>query len=120
MKAKTQYNDITGTSAADISDFQMNSLQKYLADTYYGYDYERYYCEGCRINVNGQITGCPASILFICYDKVENKYVYFYPTSDMEIKDIFSLFKRFDVVLGGSNINEVEIKDTDWLELGRK
>lgn len=30
MKAKTQYNDIKGTAAADVSDHQMNSLQYYL------------------------------------------------------------------------------------------
>lgn len=30
MKANVQYNDLTGTAAADVSDFEHNNLQLYL------------------------------------------------------------------------------------------
>ena len=43
------YNDLRGTAAADIADGYMNSLQKYLMDTYEKYNSERYVCRGCTI-----------------------------------------------------------------------
>lgn len=47
MIASVQYNDLRGTAAADVADEYMNSLQKYLMDTFREYDPERYYCRGC-------------------------------------------------------------------------
>lgn len=38
MIASVQYNDLRGTAAADIADGYMNSLQKYLMDTYEKYN----------------------------------------------------------------------------------
>ena len=49
MIASVQYNDLIGTAAADIADGYMNSLQKYLMDTYVKYNSERYVCRGCTI-----------------------------------------------------------------------
>ena len=49
MIASVQYNDLRVTAAADIADGYMNSLQKYLMDTYEKYNSERYVCRGCTI-----------------------------------------------------------------------
>jgi len=49
MIASVQYNDLRGTAATDIADGYMNSLQKYLMDTYEKYNSERYVCRGCTI-----------------------------------------------------------------------
>lgn len=48
MIASVQYNDLRGT-AADVVDGYMNSLQKYLMDTYKKYDSNRYVCRGCTM-----------------------------------------------------------------------
>ena len=71
MKARVQYNDLTGTAAADITDFSLNSLEKYLTDHFENYDTERYFCVGCRLNLGGQ-TSTTVSIRFICLDKERN------------------------------------------------
>lgn len=68
MIASVQYNDLIGTAAADIADGYMNSLQKYLMDTYEKYNSERYVCRGCTIYIGGQ-RNCPTvSLNFLCWD----------------------------------------------------
>lgn len=117
MIAKVQYNDLTGTAAADISDFSLNSLEKYLTDHFENYDTERYFCVGCRLNIGGQ-TSTTVSIRFICLDKEEHKYVYLCPVDDINYEEAFSLFKRFDVVLGSNeSISEIVVSDEDWRDL---
>ena len=117
MKANVQYNDLTGTAAADITDFSLNSLEKYLTDHFENYDTERYFCVGCRLNLGGQ-TSTTVSIRFICLDKEEHKYVYLCPVDDMSYEEAFSLFKRFDVVLGSNeSISEIVVSDEDWRDL---
>ena len=117
MIAKVQYNDLTGTAAADITDFSLNSLEKYLTDHFENYDTERYFCVGCWLNLGGQ-TSTTVSIRFICLDKEERKYVYLCPINDMSYEEAFSLFKRFDVVLGRSeSISEIDVSDEDWRDL---
>ena len=117
MKAKVQYNDLTGTAAADITDFSLNSLEKYLTDHFENYDTERYFCVGCRLNLGGQ-TSTNVSIRFICLDKEEHKYVYLCPVDNMSYEEAFSLFKRFDVVLGSNeSISEIIVSDEDWRDL---
>ncbi len=116
MIAKVQYNDLTGTAAADISDFSLNSLEKYLTDHFENYDTERYFCVGCRLYIFGQISNT-VRIRFICLDKEEHKYVYLCP-SDISYAEAFSLFKRFDIVLGSNkDIDEIDISDEDWRDL---
>ena len=115
MIAKVQYNDLTGTAAADITDFSLNSLEKYLTDHFENYDTERYFCVGCRLYIAGQ-TSNTVNIQFICLDKEENKYVYLCP-KDMSYEEAFSLFKRFDIVLGNESISEIDISDEDWRDL---
>ena len=117
MIAKVQYNDLTGTAAADISDFSLNSLEKYLIDHFDNYDTERYFCVGCRLNLGGQ-TSTTVSIRFICLDKEEHKYVYLCPVDDMSYEEAFSMFKRFDIVLGSNeSISEIVVSDEDWRDL---
>ena len=117
MKARVQYNDLTGTAAADITDFSLNSLEKYLTDHFENYDTERYFCVGCRLNLGGQ-TSTTVSIRFICLDKEEQKYVYLCPLDDMSYEEAFSLFKRFDIVLGSNeSISEIDVNDEDWRDL---
>lgn len=117
MIAKVQYNDLTGTAAADITDFSLNSLEKYLTDHFDNYDTERYFCVGCRLYIAGQ-TSNTVSIRFICLDKEEHKYVYLCPVDDMSYEKAFSLFKRFDIVLGSNDsISEIDISEEDWREL---
>lgn len=117
MKAKVQYNDLTGTAAADITDFALNSLEKYLTDHYENYDTERYFCIGCRLYIAGQISNT-VSIQFICLDKEDRKYVYLCPVDDKSFEEAFSLFKRLDIVLGSNeSVSEIDISEEDWREL---
>lgn len=117
MKAEVQYNDLMGTAAADITDFSLNSLEKYLTDHFENYDTERYFCVGCRMYIAGQ-TSTTVSFRFICFDKEEHKYVYLCPVNDMSYEEAFSLFKRFDVVLGSNeSISEIVVSDEDWRDL---
>ena len=116
MKASVQYNDLKGTAAADISDFYQTSLQKYLVDSYEQYDGERYKCCGCTIFVSGQLEKPAGNIAFVCFDKVENKYVKFFPKADLSLDDIFSLFKRLEVVLG-TGMDEIEVTNDDYFDL---
>lgn len=117
MIAKVQYNDLTGTAAADITDFSLNSLEKYLTDHFDNYDTGRYFCVGCCLYIAGQSSNT-VSIRFICLDKEEHKYVYLCPVEDMSYEEAFSLFKRFDIVLGSNEgIRDINISDEDWREL---
>lgn len=112
MKAKTQYNDIKGTAAADISDHLMNSLQYYLENTYSNYDSERYVCRGCSIWAGGQDVVPKMDIRFICEDRDGHKNVALSPKNGMPIEEILSLFKRFNIVIG-KDIDDMEVNDDD-------
>lgn len=114
MKADVQYNDLRGTAAADVSDFYRNSLQHYLELTYKKYDAERYYCIGCTIWASD--SGNRVNVNFVCYDKRDEKHVIFEPMRDYNFEETFSLFKRFNVVIG-TDINEVEASDNDRILL---
>lgn len=116
MKAKTQYNDIKGTAAADVSDHRMNSLQYYLEKTYPNYDSERYVCRGCSIWIGGQDVVPKMDIRFVCEDSLDHKYVAFSPKKEMSIEEILSLFKRFNIVMG-KDIDDIEVNDDDNFEL---
>lgn len=107
MIASVQYNDLRGTAAADVSDFYMNSLQKYLSDTFEQYDSERYFCNGCTMFIGE--SDC-AHVNFICYDKSTHQYIRMSPEREYSIRDAFLLFKRFEVVIG-VDINEIEVCD---------
>lgn len=116
MIASVQYNDLRGTAAADVSDFHMNSLQKYLTDTYKNYDSERYVCRGCVMWISGQRDIPSLSMSFLCWDNVVEKFVRFYPKKNMDLNEAFSLFKRFEVVMG-TDVSDIDINDDDSLDL---
>lgn len=114
MKASVQYNDLTGTSAADVSDFYGNSLQFYLKATFPKYDSERYRCEGCSIYTSDCSDN--ANVRFVCYDTKEDKYVFFVPLKEYTLKDMVNMFKRFRIVVG-NGIDNVEVSNDDWFDL---
>ena len=114
MKASVQYNDLVGTAAADVSDFHNNHLQFYLKNTFNGYDDTRYKCEGCRISMSDHSDY--ANVHFICYDNQKEKYVYFTPLKELTLKDMVSMFKRFDIVIG-QDIDTIQVDGDDWLDL---
>ena len=116
MKASVQYDDLKGTAAADVSDFHQSSLQNYLVDSYEQYDGDRYECYGCSIFISGQQIQPQGNIVFVCKDKIENKYVKFCPLKDITLDEIFSLFKRFEVVIV-NHIEEIEVDGNDYLDL---
>lgn len=44
--------------------------------------------------------------------------MYLCPVDDMSYEEAFSLFKRFDVVLGSNEtISEIVVSDEDWRDL---
>lgn len=114
MKARVQYNDVVGTSAADVSDAYKNDLQTYLIDRFKGYNSNRYYCEGCYIYES--CISDKATIRFICYDNQENKYVFFTPKIDYTLSDVVNVFKRLNIVMG-RQIDSIDISNDDWLDL---
>ena len=116
MKASVQYDDLKGTAAADVSDFHQSSLQNYLVDSYEQYDGDRYECYGCSIFISGQQIQPQGNIVFVCKDKIENKYVKFCPLKDITLDEIFSLFKRFEVVIG-NHIDGTAVDGNDYLDL---
>lgn len=116
MIASVQYNDLRGTAAADIADGYMNSLQKYLIDTFDKYNSERYVCRGCTMYICGQREIPSISLSFLCWDKEEEKYVRFHPHKEVDLNEAFSLFKRFEVVIG-QDINDIKVGDDDNLDL---
>ena len=116
MKAKVQYNDFVGTASADISDSHNHSIEDFLAKELPQYDKLRYNCKGCTINISGQNPSPIVSIHFVCFDKEQMKYVRLCPLKDMKFDEVFSLFKRFNVVIG-NGIEEIEVKDEDWIDL---
>lgn len=105
MKANTQYNDLRGTSAADITDFSDNSIEKYLKNKFRNFDADRYIPVGCRIRISGDLGG---HIEYICKDLNTNTHVILQSNSEEPLEEIFSLFKRFDIVLKSKYDNE------DW------
>ena len=56
------------------------------------------------------------TVSYICWDRDQYKYVRFYPSTDLTFEEIFSMFKRFEVVMG-TDINEVEVNEDDTLDL---
>lgn len=109
MKAKVQYNDMTGTAAADISDYYLNSLNEYLSKKYSNFCSEKYYCVGCEFYTS---YGQYPSVRFICRDIKNNTYQQFQSDQDFSLVEFFELFKRFSIVLGQS-IEDVEINENE-------
>lgn len=109
MKAQVQYNDLVGTTAADISDYYLNSLNKYLEKRYPNFESEKYFCVGCELYTS---YGQYPYVRFICRDVNDSTYHKFKPESDLSLMQFFELFKRFSIVIG-RNIDEVEIDENE-------
>jgi len=98
MKATTQYDDMLGTAAADISDFANNNLEQVAVNL--GVDTSRFKIVG--ISLYGLDV---SSIALICEDLARsdehNKHmVKLYLDSDNQDPDVISdIFKRLAIVL---------------------
>lgn len=111
MKAKTQYTDMIGTVAADISDFSSNRLDD-LAESF-NVDLNRFKVVGISIYGTDEFNVC-----FICVDKIksnEGKEHIVKLYLDGEYTNILSiLFKRFEAVL--YNYTDSKYPDLDYDE----
>lgn len=106
MKASVQYNDIIGTVAADVSDWYSNSLQVFLERSFKCFDGDRFSCRGCTGYIG---EGGHVYVTFICLDKVNDEFVRFETKEFWNLEDFFSMFKRFDIVMG-KDIDELPEK----------
>lgn len=94
IKARAQYNDYIGTAAADGHDW--TSLKDYLANK--GVDIEKYIPIGVDF-YSGE--GGFIHIRFICKDKDvnEKRLVTIGFEKEIDIKEFFAIFKRFNVIV---------------------
>lgn len=113
MKARVQYNDFTGTAAADISDYYFNSIDEYIHSLSENYDTSRYHCEGCEFWVAGTDK---LGIVFYCYDILEKRIVPMSFNKFFKCGELFSMFKRLSIVIG-RNIEEMPQPDTETIFL---
>jgi len=111
MKASVQYNDYTGSAAADRSD--MKSLRDFISirgvdtDTYLPIGAEFYHGENGYFNMS-----------VICIDQNRSKESKPYIVSidfekEITVEEFFDLFKRFKVVITSKlgNFDTYEIKE---------
>lgn len=97
MKAKVQYNDFLGTSAADFSDDL--HLEDYLKSK--GVDTDKYYPIGVEF-----YSGYSSSfqVRFICREKgVVGKAIKIGFEQEVSKTEFFNLFKRMNVILTFGN-----------------
>ena len=113
MKAKVQYNDFTGTAAADISDFYFNSMDEYIHSLSEKYDTSRYHCEGCEFWLAGTDE---LGIVFYCYDVKEKKIVPMSFNKSFKCSELFAMFKRLSIIIG-QNIEKMPQPDTETIFL---
>lgn len=113
MIAKVQYNDFTGTAAADVSDFYLNSMDEYIHSLSEKYDMSRYHCEGCEFWLAGKEE---IGIVFYCYDVQEKKIVPISLNKTFKCSDLFLMFKRLSIVIG-HNIQDMPQPETETLFL---
>lgn len=98
MIARVQYNDFTGTAAADISDFYANSMDEYIHALSGKYDMNRYHCIGCEFYLAGKDS---IGVVFYCRDRENNKVVPMsFNNREFKFKDLYIMFKRLSVVIG--------------------
>lgn len=104
MKASVQYNDITGTVAADVSDWHDNLLQEFLKRSYSNYNADAFHCIGCTAYIG---EGNKVSVNFICRHEETSGIVKFTTNDYWSLEDFFNLFKRFEIVIG-NHIQDIE------------
>ena len=112
MKATTKYNDLIGTSAADISD--NISFKDFLASR--NVDTDRFEAIGAKFfsGYNNYF-----SVYIICIDKAKstekNKHIVELTFEEnFGLNEFFNLFKRFEVVVSQkfSNYQEEKIEES--------
>lgn len=100
MKAKTQYTDLFGTSAADIADITTQSNDLTQLANFFKIDQERFNVIGISVYGTEDFY-----VSFICIDKeksTEKKEHIVKMHIDEEYEDILNLlFKRLEIVLYG-------------------
>lgn len=101
MKAKTQYNDMKGVVAGDISDCCYNDLQQFLINKFPSYNSKKYTCVGCNLFVGES----NSYVKYICKDN-DGNYVTFQSEKKQSLESIFSAFKRLDIVIA-NNIEDI-------------
>ena len=98
MKARTQYTDLFGTSAADIADITTQSNDLSQLANFFKIDQERFKVVGISVYGTEDFY-----VSFICIDKeksTEDKEHIVKLHIDKEYENILSLlFKRLDIVL---------------------
>lgn len=105
MKASVQYNDFKGTAAADISDH--TDLAKYLQSN--GVNPQQYHPVGIDMfhGVGGHF-----GFSIICQDRQNNNNVVKVAFEEKQsTAELFSLFKRFHVILVHRSVNLDHIED---------
>ena len=113
MIAKVQYNDFTGTAAADVSDFYINSMDEYIRSLSDKYDMSRYHCVGCEFWIAGTDE---LGIVFYCNDLQEKKVIPLSFNRSFKINELFNMFKRLSIVIG-QHINEMPQPDCETVFL---
>ena len=66
--------------------------------------------------VSGQGDIPSISLSFLCWDNKDEKFVRFFPHKEFDLDSVFSLFKRFEIIIG-QDINDIEVDDDDNLNL---
>ena len=116
METDIKCNVLKGTAVAGVSDVYKNSLQVYLAENYFSYDAARYECKGFSFGIGGQSLNPNAHVAFLCWDKVESKYVRMEFNRKFSLREAFSLFTEFEIVVGETDGMTVEDCETLVLE----
>ena len=113
MKAKVQYNDFTGTAAADISDLWINSIDEYLANASPHYNRDEYSCIGCELYVAGD-NGL--DIIFYCRHVKHGEIVPIRLNRDVNTSELCNIFKRLSIVIG-NNIEDIAEPEIETIYL---
>lgn len=104
MSAKTQYNDLIGTVAADISDFMPESnFQSLLLDNY---DPNRYLVVGFDVWTSGN----RGSVALLCRDKSCDDNTLIEIETQCDLKEFLDYFKRFNLRMCFKGYESYEIK----------
>lgn len=114
MEASVQYNDWKGTSAADIADEFVNSMDEYLSHRSQLYNKNKYHCIGCELrpyNID------KLDIVFFCRELNTGQILPMRFNQEFRLTDLLVIFKRFSVVLGEhiERIDEPRV-DTVYLD----
>lgn len=114
MKAKVQYNDYVGTSAADMSDDL--SLKQYLDDL--EVDTNRYNPIGATFYVGNQSSEVYFSIICIDKERGDKSKAVKIVVENVKLDEVIALFKRCHVILTQDGYQNYELVDepVEWVK----